>query len=337
MCIGLFYVSRMRSKGMRLKAVRVWVSADRQYGLHRQTANLPVTAYGELEHSVTRHGGEAASWVSDQKADLDTPYRGSGDFESQPRILGLHAALITNVPAELALYLPPDSDTLTPTAGERVNTLGFLVPKELNHEGLGACAFVLADSNAFQSAAALVVGNFVRAALNPNGACQLDFPGIDLSAALPSSCSAPPYTALMLPVTIHNVGQESTSWGIVQIALPVGVRVVDADMSPNCSLQFEATGNQPQVLQCSLSTLAPQASQTIALLIIGAAVGTFALQVEVQAIEVDIDLSNNRASSQLIVGAVAPVSPHPIPLNTLWFLLGLSGLMAIGAMRRGKQ
>ncbi|MEG0921729.1 MAG: hypothetical protein RSD57_06840 [Comamonas sp.] len=257
----------------------------------------------------------------------NSPY--SSDFESQPAISGLDAALISNVPSELALYLPPDASTLTPGAGERVDALGFLVPKALNHGGQGACSFVLADSNAFDWNAPLMIGNFVRAALNPNGACQLSFPHVDLSVSIAPTFSTPVNTTLTLPIEIRNRGGEAASGGKVHIELPMGVRVVEGNMPSSCVLQSGIQEDEPQELQCSVSALAPQATQTIALPVLGKAAGSFSLQLEVEALDVDGDLTNNRAASRIQIGNTI-ASPHSVPVNGLWFLLGLSSLMILG-------
>lgn len=261
----------------------------------------------------------------------NSPY--SGDFESQPFISGLDAALISNVPSELALYLPPDASTFTPSAGARVDTLGFLVPKALNHGGQGACAFVLADSNSLGNDATLMVGNFVRAALNPTGACQLSFPSVDLSVSLAPTFSAPVNTTLTLPIEITNVGGAQAAGGTVRIGLPMGVRVVQGGLPSQCSQLSGTQDDEPQELQCSLATLAPQASATIALPVMGQEVGTFTLQLEVEALEVDVDLTNNRAVSRIVIGSAVVASSHPVPVNGLWFLLGLSSLVIWGSTR----
>lgn len=258
----------------------------------------------------------------------------SSDFESQPIIWGVDAALITNVPAELALYLPPDADTLTPNAGERVDTLGFLVPKELNHAGLGACAFVLADSNALGSNAELMVGNFVRAALNPAGACQLDFPNMDLSVTLPPQLSAPAPGPLTLPITVENLGQANGGESALRITLPSGVRATQSDMPSSCYVLSEPPSNQAQQLLCYIPALASQASQPIALPVMVELAGSFPLQLEVITQEADSNLSNNRASSQIVIGGAT--APRPVPVNGLWWLLALSGLMAMGWTRRNR-
>lgn len=258
----------------------------------------------------------------------NSPY--SGDFESQPSISGLDAALISNVPAEFALYLPPDASTLAPSAGERVDTLGFLVPKALNHGGQGACAFVLADSNALGNDATLMVGNFVRAALNPNGACQLSFPNVDLSVSVKPTWFAPVNTTLTLPIEVTNLGGEEATGGVMQISLPSGVRVAQDGMPSSCRLLSGTQDEEPQELQCSVSILAPQASQTILLLVTGKVAGTFALQLKVEALEVDANLANNRAISQIVMGSATMGSPYPVPVNERWLLLGLMGLIMLG-------
>lgn len=257
----------------------------------------------------------------------NSPY--SGDFESQPAISGLDAALISNVPAELALYLPPDAGTLTPAAGERVDTLGFLVPKALNHGGQGACAFVLADSNSLGSDARLMVGNFVRAALNPDGACRLSFPSVDLSVSLAPTFFVPLNTTLTLPIEIRNLGGEGTTGGEVRIVLPAEVRVAQDGMPSNCALAHGEREGMPQELQCSVSALAPHAVQPIALPVIGNVAGTFRMLLEVTPREVDSVLANNRGTSSIQVGSAVAAPVRPVPVNGMGFLLCLSALMGL--------
>ena len=66
----------------------------------------------------------------------------------------------------------------------------------------------------------LMVGNFVRAALNPTGACQLSFPSVDLSVSLAPTFSAPVNTTLTLPIEITNAGGAQAAGGSVRIGLP---------------------------------------------------------------------------------------------------------------------
>ncbi|MPN03305.1 hypothetical protein SDC9_150532 [bioreactor metagenome] len=186
------------------------------------------------------------------------------------------------------------------------------------------------------SSAEQMVGNFLRAALNPTGACQLNFSYVDLSVSTAANWTLVPNTQLNVPLEVRNLGAEETQGGELRIDLPAGVHTVPGGLPSGCSLVWGDSDRGPQGISCDLPALPGQSSHIFQIPVMGEEAGEFTVGLEVMPLEMDGNLSNNVSSTQMkMVGTT--VVTHAVPVNGGIFLWGLSCLMGLAWVRRRKM
>lgn len=223
-------------------------------------------------------------------------------------LVGTHYRLVTNVPADNALYLAQGVTTM-PTTGTTTSAYGLFVPQARMNAGQGACTFLTADISPFahdvpqgtppqrQRAAAA----FMAAALDPVGACRLATREPDLSPAITGPAALTIGTPATYQMTITNDGGSGSSNGTVTITLPAGL-VVDAN-----SLPAGCSATAPGIVCSDIGALAAHGGQMSgSFTVTPTAAVTGDIQVTVSGVSapVEVNIANNTAS--LAVTALAP-------------------------------
>jgi hypothetical protein len=269
---------------------------------------------------------------------LNTNSLYQGSFTGLPIMKGTHYRLMTNVPADNALYLANGTTTM-PAIGTTTAAYGFFVPQQRFNSGGGACIFLTADASPFDGRSAQyqsIANSFWAAANDPTGACKQAAREPDLLVTL-SGASAPPvgvtttYTA-----TVTNQGVSTAAASTVNITVPAGMTIVTSTLPSGCT----ASG---QVVSCPVASLATGVSTTYAIQVVPTQTGSVTMSAAVGVVTDEVITANNTTTLPIVIGVnttvVTTAQPMAVPTLSEWSLLLLGvllpGLMMVRRRRHG--